>query len=116
MVNDELEMRPPDFYKLGYAVGADAMAELMVIEPESGFLKQLLEPVLPNLELPYTEEECQPLPPEDDEDEEMADQAEIEQQQGRTGENVAKEGDHNKYVEAETQDKAAGDELHVQIE
>lgn len=31
MVNDELEMRLPDFHKLGYVVGADAMAGVMVI-------------------------------------------------------------------------------------
>lgn len=39
MVNDELEVRLPDFYKLGYAAGADAMAGVMVIQPESSFLK-----------------------------------------------------------------------------
>lgn len=38
MVNDELEARLPDFYKLGYAAGADAMAGVMVIQSESGFL------------------------------------------------------------------------------
>ncbi|KAG5516532.1 hypothetical protein RHGRI_037293 [Rhododendron griersonianum] len=55
--------------KLGYAAGADAM----VVEADSIFLKQLPQPVIPNLELPYTEEECVPLPPEEDEDKEMAD-------------------------------------------
>lgn len=39
MVNDELEMRLLDFFKLGYVAGAEAMAGVMVIEPESGFLK-----------------------------------------------------------------------------
>ncbi|KAF7123711.1 hypothetical protein RHSIM_Rhsim12G0099500 [Rhododendron simsii] len=69
MVNDELEVRLPDFYKLGYAAGADAMAGVMAIQPESGFLKQLPEPMVPDLDLPYTEEECQPLPPEEDDEE-----------------------------------------------
>ncbi|KAF7152420.1 hypothetical protein RHSIM_Rhsim01G0019100 [Rhododendron simsii] len=69
MVNDELEVRLPDFFKLGYAAGADAMAGVMAIQPESGFLKQLPDPIIPNLDLPYTEEECQPLPPEEDEEE-----------------------------------------------
>ncbi|KAF7128858.1 hypothetical protein RHSIM_Rhsim10G0098800 [Rhododendron simsii] len=69
MVNDELEVRLPDFFKLGYAAGADAMAGVMAIQPESGFLKQLPEPVIPSLDLPYTEEECQPLPPEEDDEE-----------------------------------------------
>lgn len=115
MVNDELEMRLPDFFKLGYAAGAEAMAKVMVTEPESGIFRQLLEPDVPDLELPYTEEECQPLPPEDDEDEEMLNGAEAEQL-GGTGENVAEDGDHNKSAEAETQDKVAEDEIYVQID
>lgn len=72
MVNEELEVRLPNFYSRGYNAGADAMAGVMVIQPESGFLRQLPEPVIPDLELPYTEDECAPLPPEEDEDEEMA--------------------------------------------
>lgn len=80
----------------------------MVIQLESGFLKQLLVPIIPDLELPYTEEECQPLPLEDD-DEEMA---EAEQQQDRAGDNAAKGGDRDKSAEAEAQDKAAEDEIH----
>ncbi|KAF7152942.1 hypothetical protein RHSIM_Rhsim01G0087400 [Rhododendron simsii] len=79
MVNDELEVRLPDFFKLGYAAGADAMAGVMAIQPESGFLKQLPDPIIPNLDLPYTEEECQPLPPEEDE-EEMVDASAAEPQ------------------------------------
>ncbi|KAF7114130.1 hypothetical protein RHSIM_RhsimUnG0099000 [Rhododendron simsii] len=79
MVNDELEVRLPDFFKLRYAAGADAMAGVMAIQPESGFLKQLPDPIIPNLDLPYTEEECQPLPPEEDE-EEMVDASAAEPQ------------------------------------
>ncbi|KAF7150811.1 hypothetical protein RHSIM_Rhsim02G0015100 [Rhododendron simsii] len=86
MVNDELEVRLPDFFKLGYAAGADAMAGVMAIQPESGFLKQLPDPIIPNLDLPYTEEECQPLPPEEDE-EEMVDASAAEPQpQSNVGE------------------------------
>ncbi|KAF7154506.1 hypothetical protein RHSIM_Rhsim01G0191200 [Rhododendron simsii] len=89
MVNDELEVRLPDFFKLRYAAGADAMAGVMAIQPESGFLKQLPEPIVPSLDLPYTEEECQSLPPEED-DEEMvvAPAAEPQSNEGVT-ENVA---------------------------
>ncbi|KAF7149920.1 hypothetical protein RHSIM_Rhsim02G0101700 [Rhododendron simsii] len=90
MVNDELEAQLPNFYKVGYASGANAMAGVMAIEPESGFLKQLPEPIVPDLELPYTEEECLPLPPKDD-DEEMT------------------EGDQQGKVE-DGADKAGGDE------
>ncbi|KAG5558331.1 hypothetical protein RHGRI_008306 [Rhododendron griersonianum] len=90
MVNDELEVRLSDFFRLGYAAGADAMAGVMAIQPESGFLKLLPEPVVPDLELPYTEEECAPLPPEEDEEEAMAEASGLE-----------------KPAEGEKQDKAA---------
>lgn len=114
MVNDILEARMPDFYRLGYSFGAKAMAAVMLIELGVGFLNQLPEPVIPYLELPYTEEECQPLLPEDD-DEEMADGAEAEQQ-GGSGDNVAEGGDQNKSAEEENQDRAAKDEIHVEID
>ncbi|KAG5547937.1 hypothetical protein RHGRI_013575 [Rhododendron griersonianum] len=63
MVNDELETRLPDFFELGYAAGAEAMAGVLVVEADSKFLQQLPPPVIPDLELPYTEEECAPLLP-----------------------------------------------------
>ncbi|KAG5553168.1 hypothetical protein RHGRI_011140 [Rhododendron griersonianum] len=72
MVNDELETRLPDFFELGYAAGAEAMAGVLVVETDSKFLQQLPPPVIPDLLLPYTEEECAPLPPEEDEDVVMA--------------------------------------------
>ncbi|KAG5547934.1 hypothetical protein RHGRI_013572 [Rhododendron griersonianum] len=72
MVNDELETRLPDFFELGYAAGAEAMAGVLVVEADSKFLQQLPPPVIPDLQLPYTEEECDPLPPEEDEDVVMA--------------------------------------------
>lgn len=43
------------------------------------------------------------------------DAAQAEQLGGTDG-NVAEDGDHNRYAEAETQDKAAEDEVHVQID
>ncbi|KAG5524681.1 hypothetical protein RHGRI_031382 [Rhododendron griersonianum] len=72
MVNDELETRLPDFFELGYAAGAEAMAGVLVVEADSKFLQQLPPPVIPDLQLLYTEEECAPLPPEEDEDVVMA--------------------------------------------
>ncbi|KAF7113334.1 hypothetical protein RHSIM_RhsimUnG0136200 [Rhododendron simsii] len=104
IVNDELEVRLPDFYRLGYAAGADAIAGVMAIQPESEFLRQLPEPEVPSLDLPYTEEECLPLPLEDD-DEEMI---EADHQQGRVeehaGEASNREGStdaHDKVAKAE---------------
>lgn len=100
MVNDELEVRLPDFYRLGYDAGAEAMAGVMVIQPESGFLKQLPEPVIPDLELLYTEEECAPLPPEEDEDEEMAEASEVEKPAKGEKEDRATEAEGQKEVAA----------------
>lgn len=65
----------------------------MNIELKQGFFKNVLEPVTPDLELPYTEEESQPLPPEDEEDEEMTNGA-----------------------VAENHDKVAEDEPRVEID
>ncbi|KAG5564100.1 hypothetical protein RHGRI_000320 [Rhododendron griersonianum] len=45
MVNDELETRLPDFFELGYAVGAEAMAGVLVVESDFKFLQQLPPPV-----------------------------------------------------------------------
>lgn len=100
MVNDELEIRLPDFYRLGYAAGAEAMAGVMAIQPESGFLRQLPEPDVPDLELPYTEEECAPLPPEEDEDEEMAKGTENEKPAEGEGKDRATEAESQKEVVA----------------
>ncbi|KAG5524682.1 hypothetical protein RHGRI_031382 [Rhododendron griersonianum] len=61
-----------DFFELGYAAGAEAMAGVLVVEADSKFLQQLPPPVIPDLQLLYTEEECAPLPPEEDEDVVMA--------------------------------------------
>ncbi|KAG5525090.1 hypothetical protein RHGRI_031687 [Rhododendron griersonianum] len=44
MVNDELETRLPDFFELGYAAGAEAMAGVLVVETDSKFLQQLPPP------------------------------------------------------------------------
>ncbi|KAF7153171.1 hypothetical protein RHSIM_Rhsim01G0167400 [Rhododendron simsii] len=93
--------------------GADGMAGVMVIQLESGFLKQLPEPTVSDLELPYTEEECLPLPPEDD-DEEMI---EADQQWERIEESADEAG--NRDGSARAHDKVVGDEHvqgHVQID
>jgi hypothetical protein len=72
LVNEALTERLPGFYCRGYAAGAKEMSAVTYAHAESGILRQLPEPVIPDLELPYTEEECADLPPEEEEDEEMA--------------------------------------------
>ncbi|KAF7148390.1 hypothetical protein RHSIM_Rhsim03G0041500 [Rhododendron simsii] len=96
MVNDDSNLLSR-FFKLGYAAGADAMAGVMAIQPESGFLKQLPEPVVPDLDLPYTEEECQPLPPEEDDEETV----------------VAPAADPQSNVEMVTENVAADEQTEV---
>ncbi|KAG5550330.1 hypothetical protein RHGRI_015328 [Rhododendron griersonianum] len=100
MVNDELETRLPGFFELGYAAGAEAMAGVLVVEADSKFLQQLPPPVIPDLRLPYSEEECAPLPPEEDEDEEMAEAS----RQDKPYEGVEKQ---DKAALAEGEDGAA---------
>ncbi|KAG5521172.1 hypothetical protein RHGRI_033655 [Rhododendron griersonianum] len=85
MVNDALEERLPEFFKLGYAAGAEAMADVLVVETDNKFRQQLPPPVIPDLRLPYTEEECAPLPPEEYEDEEMA-EASVQEKPSEGGE------------------------------
>lgn len=89
MVNEVLMERLPDFYRRGYAAGAKEMSAVTYAHAESGILRQLPEPVIPDLELPYTEEECADLPPEEDEDEEMA---EAEAGKDKTAEGGTTEG------------------------
>ncbi|KAG5525280.1 hypothetical protein RHGRI_031831 [Rhododendron griersonianum] len=100
MVNDELEVRLPDFFKLGYAAGADAMAGVMIIQPESGFLRQFPKPIIPDLELPYTEKECAPLPLEEDEGEDMAEASEVEKPADGEKEDRATEAEGQQEVAA----------------
>ncbi|KAG5564070.1 hypothetical protein RHGRI_000293 [Rhododendron griersonianum] len=42
MVNDALEERLPEFFELGYAAGAEAMATVLVVETDTQFRKQVL--------------------------------------------------------------------------
>lgn len=55
------------------------------------------------------------MPPEDEEDDEMADGA-TAKEQGKSGDNAAEGGNQDKSTEAENQDKAAEDESHVEID
>ncbi|KAG5527529.1 hypothetical protein RHGRI_028437 [Rhododendron griersonianum] len=45
MVNDALEERLPEFFELGYAAGAGAMADVLVVETDNKFRQQLPPPV-----------------------------------------------------------------------
>lgn len=97
------------------------MAIVMQMDPDQGFMKQEAEPAIPKLNLPYTNEQCEPLPKdsvaygkeEGDGDLEMSelrqktDGAEVSDK----GAEVAKDG-----AKAEVQKKAAKDESRENIE
>ncbi|KAG5512675.1 hypothetical protein RHGRI_038961 [Rhododendron griersonianum] len=42
MVNDALEERLPEFFELGYAAGAEAMATVLVVETDTQFRQQVI--------------------------------------------------------------------------
>lgn len=42
-----------------------ATCEVMQLEPDLNLTKSIPSPVIPELVLPYTDEECAPLPPEE---------------------------------------------------
>ncbi|XP_058216136.1 uncharacterized protein LOC131327138 [Rhododendron vialii] len=65
MVNDEVKSRVPIAYRTGYKDGVKAACAVMQLEPDLNLTKSIPAPVTPELVLPYTEEECAPLPPED---------------------------------------------------
>ncbi|KAG5549742.1 hypothetical protein RHGRI_014892 [Rhododendron griersonianum] len=46
MVNDALEERLPEFFELGYAAGAEAMADVLVVETDNKFRQQLPPPAI----------------------------------------------------------------------
>ncbi|KAI8530297.1 hypothetical protein RHMOL_Rhmol11G0045600 [Rhododendron molle] len=65
MVNDEVEIRVPIAYNRGYKDGVKAACGVLQLEADMAMTKSIPGPVVPELELPYTTEECEPLPPEE---------------------------------------------------
>ncbi|XP_058189243.1 uncharacterized protein LOC131306830 [Rhododendron vialii] len=65
MVNDAIKMRVPIAYRTGYKDGVKAACGVMQLEADMNLTKSIPAPVTPELVLPYTEEECAPLPPEE---------------------------------------------------
>ncbi|KAI8571316.1 hypothetical protein RHMOL_Rhmol01G0110100 [Rhododendron molle] len=61
MVNDAIELRVPIAYRAGNKAGMKAVSEAMQLDLD---LSSILAPVVPELELPYNAEECEPLPPQ----------------------------------------------------
>lgn len=62
MVNEEIEFSVPVAYRTGYKDGVKAACRVLQLEADLNLTKSILAPVTPELVLPYTEEECTPLP------------------------------------------------------
>lgn len=66
MVNEEVILRVSIAYRTGYKDGVAAAAGVLQLEANMNLTKSIPEAVVrPKLVLPYTEEECMPLPPEE---------------------------------------------------
>lgn len=64
MVNEAVEFKVPIAYRMGYKDGVAAAASVLQLEPDLNLTRSIPEAVVPELVLPYTDEECAPLPPE----------------------------------------------------
>lgn len=65
MVNEELTKKMLISYRTGYKAGVRAACAVMQVEPDANFMKSIPVAEVPELNLPYTDEECAPLPPEE---------------------------------------------------
>jgi hypothetical protein len=105
MVNDEIKLRVPIAFRTGYKDGVKATCAVLNPDADLGLIPA---PVAPELVLPYTEEECAPLPPEEypesEEDVEDLTEAEAEANAGDGGEKVG-----------DAAEKVANDELEPTI-
>lgn len=70
MVNEELILKIPIAFRSGYKDGVANAAGVLQLKADMNLTKMIPAPVTPELVLPYTDEECAPLPPEIFEDSE----------------------------------------------
>lgn len=61
MVNEEIILRVPIGYRTGYKDGVAAAAGVLQLEADMNLTKSIPAPVVPELNLPYTDEACAPL-------------------------------------------------------
>lgn len=64
-MNEEIVLRVLIAYRMGYKDGVAAMAGVLKLEADMNLMKSIPTPVVPELNLSYTIEECAPLPPEE---------------------------------------------------
>lgn len=91
MVNEEVVLRVPIAYKTGYKDGVAAAASVLRLEANMNLTKSIPTAVVLDLNLPYTDEECAPLPPEEfpESDEEIEDISDEDAEGGSRAKSVA---------------------------
>lgn len=91
MVNEEPVLRVPIAYRMGYKDGVGATAGVLQLEANMNLTKTIPAPVVPELNLLYTDEECALLPPEEfpESDEEIKDVSDGDAEGGSGGKAAA---------------------------
>lgn len=103
MVNEAIEFRVPVAYRTGYKDGVKAACGVLQLEAYMNMTKSIPEAVVPELVLPYTEEECAPLPLEEypESDEDIEDLSDAEGEDGIAAKKVTGDaGDENMAEDA----------------
>lgn len=96
MVNKELVLKIPIAYRAGYKDRVAAADGMLQLEVDMNLTKQIPAPIV----LPYTDEECEPLPPKEFED---------------NKDDGLKEGDVDKAADDGAEAKAANDEAEAKV-
>lgn len=101
MVNEEVQMRVPIAYRTGYKDGVKAACGVLQLEADMNLTKSIPATVIPELVLPYTDEECAPLPPEEfpESDEDIEDPSDAEAKDGSAVEKVVDDAGDGKVAE-----------------
>lgn len=102
MVNEVVEFRVPIAYRMGYKDGVKAACGVMQLEADLNLTKSIPEPVIPKLVIPYTAEECAPLPPQEfpESEEDIEDVSDAEDGDGAGKKVVGDAGDGNSAEDA----------------
>lgn len=93
MVNEAVEFRVPIAYRMGYNDGVAAACGVLQLEADMNMTKSIPAAVVPELVLPYIDEECAPLPPEEfpESDEEIEDIFDAEAEGGSGAKKVTED-------------------------
>lgn len=105
MVNEAIEFRVPIAYRIGYKDGVKATCGVLQLEADLNMTKSIPGPSTPELVLPYTEEECAPLPPEEfpESEEDIEDISDAEDGDGSGGKKIGDDGNEKLAEDTENE-------------